>query len=341
MLVFSTVLATAIFVADTVTPLEIAIAVFYTVIVLMSVSYAQRRGVILISVACVVLTLLSYLLSFRGTMQSGLVNMGISISAIGATTYLALKIEAARLSIQEAREQLAHTGRVTALGELSASIAHEVNQPLAAIITSGNACKRWLSDDRAPRLDKARAAVDRMINDAQRASDIIVHVRDLARKRTSHHERVDMNRLVSETVALTRTELSRNNISLLLDCSESLRSVQGDRVQLQQTLLNLLLNAIEAMSQAGATTRELRVSTYDDGDQVHVQVADTGPGIPADQQAGIFEAFHTSKPNGLGMGLAIVGSIVESHGGNISVSANQPHGAIFSIHLPCSEEREA
>ncbi len=338
---FSLLLAGVIFVIDTVTPLEIAIAVFYTVIVLLSVSYAQRRGVILISVACMVLTGISYFLSFRGTMQSGLVNMGISLSAIAATTYLALKIESARQSMQEAREHLAHASRVTALGELSASIAHEVNQPLAAIITSGNACKRWLSNDQAPRLDKANMAVDRMINDAQRASDIIVHVRDLARKRTPHRENVDMTRLVTETLALTRTELSRHNISLLLDCRESRRYVKGDRIQLQQTLLNLILNAIEAMSQsAGAPKRELQVSTYLDQSHVHIRIADTGPGIPAAQKTGIFEAFRTSKPNGLGMGLAIVSSVVESHGGAIMVSDNQPQGAVFDIQLPLSEGQE-
>lgn len=334
-------LAIAIFIADTVTPLEIAFAVFYTIIVLLSVNYTRKTGVVLISVGCIVLTVVSYALSFRGTMQSGLINTGISISAIVITTYLVLKIDAARNAIHEARQQLSHTSRVTALGELSASIAHEVNQPLTAIITSGNACKRWLSDDRPPDLEKARSAVDRMVADARRASDIIVHVRDLARKRASTRQLLNVNRLVEETVSLTQTELQRHRISLLIDHRQEDLAVQGDRVLLQQTLLNLLLNAIDAMDAVPRSSRQLTIRAERVDDRVNVSVCDTGPGIPEADRARIFEPFHSNKPDGLGMGLAIASSVVESHGGTLQISSNEPRGVILTFSLPAAGEPSA
>jgi len=338
LITISVVISIAIFVADTVTPLEIAFAVFYIVIVLLSVRYTGKRGVILISAGCILLTIVSYMLSFRGTMQSGLINMGISISAIIITTYLALKIDAARKAVHEARERLSHTSRVTALGELSASIAHEVNQPLAAVITSGNACKRWLEDDTAPNLDKARSAIGRMVDDARRASDIIVHVRNLARKRASVREQVNINRLVTETVSLAHSELENHRISLKFDCPEHAPTVHGDRIQLQQSLLNLLLNAIEAMSDASQHVRRLEVRVRQIDNSVEVSVSDTGPGISPAEMERIFEPFHTNKPNGMGMGLAIVSSVVESHGGSLRVEANRPRGVIMTVTLPANGE---
>jgi len=328
------VLTVLVFVVDTVTPLEIAVAVFYIVVVFLSVSFCQKRGVVLVSLCCVVLTVVSYFLSVKGTMQSGLINMAISILAIAITCYLALKIDSAKVAIHETREQIAHIGRVTALGELTASIAHEVNQPLAAVVTSGNACQRWL-DGETPNIEKARQAVDRMVKDAQRASDIIVHVRNLAKKKPAPREWVDISRLVVETLALTQNEIDKNNIALVTELSMSQPHVFGDRVQLQQTILNLLMNAIEAMSGNASVRGELSIETATNYDEeAIVRVGDTGVGLQADAAARIFEAFYTTKSDGMGIGLAIADSIVKAHGGRITASARQGGGTMFTLQIP-------
>jgi signal transduction histidine kinase len=173
-------LAIGIFTIDTLTDLEIAVAVFYVAVVLISVSAFPKRGVMLVSAGCIGLTVLSYILTPTGSPHSGLVNCVISLSAIAATTYLALRIKSAEAAIYEARTQLAHVSRVTALGELTASIAHEVNQPLTAVVTSGNACMRWLAAQ-PPNLEKARQAVERIVKDASRASEVVGRVRGLAK----------------------------------------------------------------------------------------------------------------------------------------------------------------
>jgi len=327
-------LAIVIFVFDTVTDLEIAVAVFYVAVVLMSVSFSQKRGVLLVAATCVTLTLVSYFLTQKGSLRAGLINCLISLSAIGATTYLALKIEAARAAVQEARAQLTHIARVTSLGELTASIAHEVNQPLGAIVTNANACLRWLSGEQ-PNLDEVKQGIDEIVSDANRASKVIGRIRALTKRAPPRKDWLDINESILEIVSLTRNEIRRNHISLRTELSDGLPHVLGDRIQLQQVILNLIINAIEAVDGVAQGAREVMVSSVkDSANGVIVAVLDSGTGLDPDDFDHLFDAFHTTKPEGLGMGLAISRSIVEDHGGRIWARRNTPRGAVIQFTLP-------
>lgn len=326
-------LAMAIFVVDTVTNPEIAVAVFYIVVVLISAFFAQGRRVLLVSAGCMALTLLSYFLWPNVSMQVGAVNVAISLSAIGATGYLALRIKAAELETQQARAELAHLARATTLGALTASIAHEINQPLTGVVINGNACRRWLSA-KPPNLPEAEKAVERIVRDASRGSEVIERIRRLARREPSEIALLDLNETAIETLALTRSEIKANGIHLRVELAAGLPGVMGDRVQLQQVILNLVINAIEALSSVNSGQRELVVSTASDGKSVDLAIQDSGKGLDTLEADRIFDPFHTSKQGGLGMGLTISRSIIESHGGRIQGAAAPRRGAVFTFTLP-------
>ena len=329
-------LAIGIFVFDTVTDLEIAVAVLYVAVVLMSVGFSGKRGVVLVSLGCMALTILSYFLTRGGSPESGLINCGISLLAIGATTFLALKIESAEIVAHEARAQLAHIARVTALGELTASIAHEVNQPIAATVINANASLRWLAAE-PPNLEEVRHANERIVNDANRAAEIIARVRGLAKRTRPQKDRLDINEVIQEVVSLTTKEIQDNNVSLNMQLSDDLPPILGDRVQLQQVILNVILNAIEAMNGADEALRELFVSTSREGARgVLVAIHDNGRGLDSTNSDQLFEAFYTTKREGMGMGLAISRSIIEAHGGRIWAGPNTPCGAVFRFALPAA-----
>lgn len=329
-------LALSIFALDTVTDLEIAVAVLYVAVVLLSVGFCRKRGVVLVALGCVALTFLSFLLSNNDSQVAGWINSGISILAIAATTFLALRIESAELAAREARAQLAHISRVTMLGELAASIAHEVNQPLTATLINGNACLSWLGVQ-PPDLEEANRALERIINDTTRASDVIARVRGMFKKSPPQKERISINDVVRETIALTRNEIEHNRVSLKVQLAHDLPLVWGDRIQIQQVVLNLLLNAIEAMTDAGTLSPELLVSTNPHGTQdVLVAVQDNGQGVDPAKIAHLFDAFYTTKRDGLGMGLAISRSIIEAHSGKIWAEPNSPRGAVFHFLLPAA-----
>jgi len=330
------VLMLAIFVADTVTELEVAVAVFYVAVVLVAVGAFQRRGVILVSAACMVLTILSYVLTPSGAPQPGLINGLISLSAIAVTAYLALRIASAEVAMHAARTQLAHMARVTTLGELAASIAHEVNQPLAAMATSGNACLRWLAQE-PPQVEKARQAADRIVADAHRASDIIDRIRRLARPSAPRKEWLNLNETVQEILALTHSEIASHDIVLRTAFADDLPPVLMDRIQVQQVVLNLVMNAIEAMSVPGDQPRELVITSAMDGSKaVQVSVRDSGVGLDPAALDRLFDAFYTTKKDGMGMGLAISRSIVEDHGGRVWATAQAGGGVTVAFTLPTS-----
>lgn len=328
-------LAITIFVADTIADLEIAFPAFYTVVVLMSVRFCKPRGIVLVGLGCIGLTLLSDLLTAAsGETGIGIVNTTISILAIATAAYLSVRSESEKAAAYEARSQLAHVSRVTTLGELTASIAHEVNQPLAAVVTNGNACVRWLAAD-PPDLDEARAAIGRLVKDANRASEIIAQVRALTRSSPPQQEWLAINDIIFATLSLIDGEIKQNHVSLRTELADDIPPVRGDRVQLQQVILNLILNALEAMSRLAEGPRLLTVgSIRTDGAGALVTVVDTGPGLAPESLDRIFDAFYTSKPDGMGMGLAISRSIVEAHGGRIWATANSPCGAAFRFSLP-------
>jgi PAS domain S-box-containing protein len=245
--------------------------------------------------------------------------------------------EEERERLRQAQADLAHVNRVTTMGELTASVAHEVNQPIAAAVTNANTCLRWLARDQ-PNVEEARAAALRIVNDGTRAAEIIKRIRLLFKKGISEREMVDINQVVEELVVLLRGEAVRYSILVQTELEADTPRVMADRVQLQQVLMNLMINGIDAMKNV-AGTRELAIKSHlAESGQVLVSVNDTGMGLPAQQSDKVFEAFFTTKPNGMGMGLSISRSIVESHGGRLWAADNSPRGASFCFTLPANAE---
>jgi two-component system sensor kinase FixL len=451
--------AIAIFIIDTVTTLDIAIAVLYVVVVLVAANFFARRGVLLVASGCMALTVTSFVLSHGLTAGTPLVRCLMSLSAIGATTFLALKNQSANLALREqarlldlthdtvfvcdmndvatywnrgaeelygwradeavgkvshqllktifpapfneitaellrtgrwegelvhtkrdgthvtvssrlslqrdeqgrpvatmgtsnditernrtqealhrVQAELAHVARVTTLGELTASIAHEVNQPLAGIVTNGAACLRWLGRE-PPELDEARRAVESMISDGVRASEVVSRLRALSRKAAPQRVLLNLNEVIEEIVRLVQRELLNSRIVARLELARALPPVLGDRVQLQQVIMNLLINGVQAMEPVTDRPRELLIqSRCQDADRVLVEVRDSGVGIDAENVDRLFNAFFTTRPDGMGMGLSICRSIIEAHGGRIWASRNAGPGATFQFNLPLPGE---
>jgi C4-dicarboxylate-specific signal transduction histidine kinase len=228
---------------------------------------------------------------------------------------------------------------MTTMGELTASLAHEVNQPIAAAVTNANTCLRWLTRE-PPDLEEAREAASRMAKDAARVADIVKRIRLLFRNVRPLRELVDVNEVIREMIVLLRGEATQYAISVRAELASDLPQVMGDRVQLQQVLMNLLLNGMEAMKDVDAT-RELIINSQPaKNEQVVVSVSDTGVGLPPQQAEQIFNAFFTTKPNGTGMGLRISRSIIESHGGRLWAANNSARGASFCFTLPTKAETE-
>lgn len=241
-------------------------------------------------------------------------------------------------ALQEVQTELAHVTRVMTLGELTASIAHEVNQPLAAIVTNGNACLRWLGGA-SPNLTEARQAVDRIIKDSYRASAVISRVRTLVKKTPARNDLVDLNEVILEVLALAESEARRNHVLLKRQLAGDLPFVHGDRVQLQQVILNLIINGLEAIAKSDDGSRELSISsTKDETNNVVVAVRDSGAGLDPANLERVFDAFFTTKADGMGMGLAISRTIIESHGGRLWATTNAPKGAVFQFTIPVDGE---
>jgi PAS domain S-box-containing protein len=237
-------------------------------------------------------------------------------------------------ALQRAHTELAHVTRVTTLGELAASIAHEVNQPLAAIVADANACLNWLAGT-DPRLDKAREALVAIANEGERAAEVVQRIRQLAKKTPPRKTSVELNHIIQDVVGLLRAELRRHHVTLTLDLASELPLVLGDRIQLQQVLLNLTMNAIDAMATVADRSRDLVIrASQSDRDHVIIAVQDTGVGIAANDLDHVFSAFFTTKPGGMGMGLSISRSIIESHGGRLWATPNPKHGATFHFAVP-------
>ena len=235
---------------------------------------------------------------------------------------------------RELQMEMAHANRVATMGQLSASIAHEVNQPIAAAITNAHAALRWLSAE-PPDLEEVRQALARIVANGNRAGDVIGQIRAFVKKAPPRKDSLEINEAILEVVALTRGEVVKNGISMQTQLAEGLPLIQGDRVQLQQVILNLIINAVEVMSQTGEGPRELLIITGEvDSDDVLVAVRDSGPGLAPASLEHLFEAFYTTKPGGLGMGLSICRSIIEAHGGRLWATANVPQGASFQFTLP-------
>lgn len=248
------------------------------------------------------------------------------------------ELRQANETLRERDAELTHVTRVMTLGEFTASIAHEVNQPLAAIVTNGNACLRWLGGA-TPNLDEARQAVQRIIKDSYRASEVIARVRALVKKTPPRNDLVDLNEVIVEVLALAQSEARRKHVSLTRQLKDDLPRVRGDRVQLQQVILNLIINGLEAIAKNQGGARELSVSSdVNQENNVIVAVKDSGEGLDTANLERVFDAFYTTKPEGMGMGLAISRTIIESHGGRLWATPNSPKGAVFQFTLSTATE---
>jgi signal transduction histidine kinase len=242
-----------------------------------------------------------------------------------------------RRRAEEERQALAHANRITTMGQLTASIAHEVNQPIAAVVTNAQAALRWLNMQ-PPDPEEVRQALDRIVRNGRRAGDVISRIRALVAKAAPRNDQLDINEVMLDVIALTRSELRGSGTSLRTRLADGLPLILGDRIQLQQVMLNLIFNAVEAMSEAHGGPRELLIRTEQDGPGVLVAVQDCGPGLKPESVDRLFDAFYTTKPGGMGMGLSICRSIIEAHGGRMWVTANVPQGATFLFSLSCQRD---
>lgn len=457
MLLAAVALGVGVFIVDTATPLDIAVAVLYVVVILIAASVLHRRGIMLVAVLCLGLTLFSFLVSHGFSFGPALARCIMSLSAVAITTFLALKNQesmtvlkeqaslidqshdaifvrdmdntirfwnrgaerlygwsrvevlgktshallqtvfpttpeainqelldtgrwegtlmhttrnGARVSVasrwslqrdargrplsvletntditerqraqealQQAQANLAHVTRVTTLGELAASIAHEVNQPLAAVVTNGEAGLRWLGRAE-PDIDEAKNALHRMIADGKRAGQVIARIRSLARKAPTQMGDLRLSEVIDEVLPLVQRELMRHRVRLRIALGADLPPVVGDRVQLQQVMINLMVNAVQAMDTVTDRPRELSISAErtEEG-RVLVAVQDSGVGLDAAMAGQLFDAFYTTKSAGMGMGLSICRSIMEAHGGRIWATPNDGPGATFRFSLPAA-----
>ena len=237
-------------------------------------------------------------------------------------------------ALRQAAAELAHANRVTTMGELSASIAHEINQPVGATLMNAGTAMRWLGRQ-PPNLEEATRSIDRIINDSKRAVDIVSRIRDFAKKEAAQSGDLEINEAILEIMTLARAAVSGHGVLVKMRLSDGLPHILGDRIQLQQVILNLIMNAVEAMSEVSEGSRELLISTSEaESGRVLIAVSDSGPGLPQANLDRLFEAFYTTKASGLGMGLSICRSIIQNHGGRLWATPNEPRGAVFCMLLP-------
>jgi C4-dicarboxylate-specific signal transduction histidine kinase len=241
-------------------------------------------------------------------------------------------------ALREAQMELVHANRVTTMGQLAASITHEINQPIAAAVNNASAALRWLGKE-PPDLEQARQALNRIFANGNRASEVISRIRGLIKKTPPSKDAVEINEAILEVIALTRGEVLKNDVSVQTQLAEDLPPIQGDRVQLQQVILNLIINAVEAMRCVSERARELLIRTGKDASGgVLVVVQDSGPGVSPESFDRLFDAFYTTKPSGMGMGLSICRSIIEAHDGRLWAVPHDGPGATFQFTLPIDGE---
>ncbi len=266
---------------------------------------------------------------------------GFTLADLAALFASVSKRKRADEALRQMQTDLAHIQRVTTMGELAASISHEVMQPLGAAVTNSQAALRWLGAQ-PPELDEVRQALGRAVKDGKRAAEIIGRIRTLIKKEPLRKDALEINEAIVEVIALTRGEVMKNNVSVQTQLAEHLPLIQGDRVQLQQVILNLIINAVEAMSGITERTRELLIGTGKEAsDRVLVAVQDSGPGLNPENCERLFDSFYTTKPGGMGMGLSICRSIVEAHGGRIWSTPNAGPGITVQFTLPINDQATA
>jgi C4-dicarboxylate-specific signal transduction histidine kinase len=256
------------------------------------------------------------------------------IMDFAAQAAIALEITRRERQLRDMQMELAHANRVATIGELTGSIVHEVKQPIAATVTNAQAALRFVGAE-AVDLDKVRQILNDIVKDGNRAAEVISRIRDLFKKAPPRRDRWEINGAIREVIELTHGEAVKDGITVQTELPDHLPHIHGDRVELQQVILNLIINAIQAMTGLTEGVRELHIGTESAGPEgVRVVVRDTGPGLSEENLQRLFEPFYTTKPNGMGMGLSICRSIIEDHGGRLSATGLHPHGALFQFTIP-------
>ncbi len=303
--------------------------------------YAVGLSLSVVAVACLSYFFIPPIFSFRVERYGDLVVLfAFFITSVFITGLAARVRRRSTEELQHTRGDLARFARAAVLGELTASIAHEINQPLAGVVSGANACRRWLAAE-PPNTERASQSLDRVMRDAERASKVIERVRDLIKNVPPQKTAVSVNEAIREVILLTRGEVDRHRIKLESLFDDDLPPVCVDRIQFQQVCLNLIVNAIEAIKDRRNGPRNLSIrATKDSSNYVLITFSDTGMGINSDNIEDIFSAFYTTKPGGIGMGLAISRSIIEAHGGRLWASGSAPWGAEFQLSLPTYPARE-
>ncbi len=334
---------------DTYMEQAVAAAVLYTMVILVALRWLSARSVVLVAAASVALTVLSHVWSLDSASAAGWINAGISVLAIVITACLGLRMQQARAAEHATRERLVHLTRMGNLGALGAAIAHEVNQPLSAIVTSGNACQRWLAQQ-PPQLERAHQALQRMLDQAVRASNVNNRVRGMARGDAPQLEAVDLDAVVQEMLPLIQARLAARHLQVRWEAPVVLPRVRADSLQLQQVLGNLLLNAADAVEEAvhhwTVPSDPIAVKVFATAlptQQVQLTVQDCGVGLPDAIAEHVFDAFWSTKPHGMGLGLSLCRSMVESMGGRIWAQprSDGTTGAMFFITLPIADTEHA
>ncbi len=342
---FSVLLVSLVFVVDAILPLGVASAVPYTFAVLLALKARSRRFGVWIAVVCCVLTFAKMgLFPERGTTElwKVITNRCLAVFAVGMAAMLGVQRRRADDQRQQAEAQmrlhlsdLAHLGRLKTVGQLATSLAHELNQPLAAVSLQSEIATQLVNQDGAAPRDELLSALREITEQSQRAGAIVRSLREQVRKPEPLRSTVSVNEVVRDAVRLIEPQAERAGVTIRSKLSEALPPILGDSIQLEQVLLNLLQNAIEAMTNAEAGPQLVQVeSRCEDAQQITVSVTDTGVGFAPDEVERVFERFHSTKPQGMGMGLAICRSIVEAHGGRLWGAANPDRGATFTLTLP-------
>jgi signal transduction histidine kinase len=328
--------------------LATALCLYLTFIILLSLGgrFVSSAVVSLIAVACLDYYFTPPTFTFQVTDPFDGVAIVLFLTTSGVITALVsrarnrteqLLLEAnlrAEEALRQAQAELAHANRVMLVGEMTASIAHEINQPLTGVVANAGTCLRYLSA-KTPNVEEAREHLRFIARDGKRAAEVIGRIRALVKKVPPRRDLLDINETIREVIALTQNELQKSSVTLQSHLSSGLPLVPADRIQLQQVILNLIVNAIEAMNEVGDGRRELAVgSGRSDSTDVFVEVRDSGPGVDAGNLDRLFKSFFTTKPEGMGMGLSISRSIIEAHGGRLWAEPNEPHGVVFRFTLP-------
>lgn len=326
-----------IFATDTLTHYEIAIPVLYTIVILCAAFASRALGIVALALFCLALTGVSFLFTLHGNLSTGLVNLAISSAAIIVTACLAIRMQHAKELALQGQARLTRIAHAQMVSGLASSLVHELNQPLAAVTMSGQACQRWLSAS-PPNPERAQAALERIVRDATRAADILSRMSGLTRGKQTERQAFAMTDALGDVIAMSRHSMERHGIVLRLRDRSGGVPAFGDAVQIQQVASNLLLNAVEAIAGTGMNGGHIDILVWCEEDRVLCRVSDNGAGIARHLANHLFEPFWTTKAEGTGIGLAISRTLIEANDGGIWLAENHDRGAAFCFSIPMARE---